>query len=620
MADGSDTQSSSSEVLQDELGRGEASSLPSSTVTARSRGSISTGFIAAKVEDNFDQLHEGPLLNRLRAHARDKLSKSEADAVIGIIAFTDVICMIVDIDSRAAGEEINSIVVSIAIVCSIVYYIDFAVRVFGFSTLMFTSFWGILDTVVILAATADYIAASSHVAVDISMLRVLRILRIARLVRVVKQIRWLSELKKLILMMGSCTKTLLWSLVFCFMVMTIWSMLAVDLINPLMQEMVEEGEFADCLPCQRSMSSVMRANLLLFQTIVAGDSWGLVAIPIIERYPLAAIIFCGAQLTLVFGVLNLIVAVIVDSAAEQRQKDVQRLAEEMELDAEDDVSFLKQVFTKIDKDGSGELDYEELVQGAMTVPEFAARLRVMDIDREDLGQFFNMLDDTHAGVIEPDRFISALSRWVFESKTATRFVKYMMMRNMRANSCFHEDVEAKLTHLTQALQVVTEKQDILLRDADHHPHVEAAKKRHNVNDAWDREEEIFVSGALATLMRKCQESEASADELSEAMDHSKNGRTPAGPACSKALQLAQQSALASLEAAELSVRNAIQSSEQSFKAFVEASNRGGLREAAASFNVSSKKAHTFDADDSALEAKSASSKSSLEEDSYSEVV
>ena len=55
-------------------------------------------------------------------------------------------------------------------------------------------------------------------------------------------------------------------------------------------------------------SKVMRANLLLFKTVIAGDSWGQVAVPVIEYSPATAIIFCGSLMTLVFGVLNMIVA------------------------------------------------------------------------------------------------------------------------------------------------------------------------------------------------------------------------------------------------------------------------------------------------------------------------
>lgn len=46
------------------------------------------------------------------------------------------------------------------------------------------------------------------------------------------------------------------------------------------------------------------ANLLLFKTVVAGDSWGQIAVPVIQENPGTLVIFIGSLVTLVFGVLN----------------------------------------------------------------------------------------------------------------------------------------------------------------------------------------------------------------------------------------------------------------------------------------------------------------------------
>ena len=101
----------------------------------------------------------------------------------------------------------------------------------------------------------------------------------------------------------------MWSFIFCFVIMTVWAMLMVEFVHPLIQELNDKhGTFEGCPQCTRATSSVMSANLLLFKTVIAGDSWGEIAVPVIERYPMTAIVFMGSLLTLVFGVLNLIVA------------------------------------------------------------------------------------------------------------------------------------------------------------------------------------------------------------------------------------------------------------------------------------------------------------------------
>eukprot|EP00913_Durusdinium_trenchii_P014990 g14061.t1 len=121
-------------------------------------------------------------------------------------------------------------------------------------------------------------------------------------------------------------------------------------------------------------------------TVIAGDSWGLIAVPVIQEFPATAILFCGSLLTLVFGVLNLIVAVVVDNFAEARQRDVLNLAEEMEDTMP--IPRWEAIFQRIDEDGSGQVTFEELVEGARKDKEFQSRLRVMDIDEADLQQLF----------------------------------------------------------------------------------------------------------------------------------------------------------------------------------------------------------------------------------------
>ena len=85
-------------------------------------------------------------------------------------------------------------------------------------------------------------------------------------------------------------------------------------------------------------------------------------------------------------ILNLIVAVIVDAAVEQREKDITTLAADLDYELEEDLKLLGRVFQQVDLNADGELSLHELVTGAENVPEFQSRLRVMDIDAAELEQ------------------------------------------------------------------------------------------------------------------------------------------------------------------------------------------------------------------------------------------
>merc|ERR1719310_711038 len=89
--------------------------------------------------------------------------------------------------------------------------------------------------------------------------------------------------------------------------------------------------------------------------------------------------------------------------------------------------LLAQIFAKIDGDGSGQVTFDELEEGAHKVREFKNWLRVMDIDWYDLRKLFDIIDEDGSGEIDPEEFIEFLYRMKnAESTTTTKFIKHMV--------------------------------------------------------------------------------------------------------------------------------------------------------------------------------------------------
>lgn len=86
-------------------------------------------------------------------------------------------------------------------------------------------------------------------------------------------------------------------------------MVAVELLHPIVQELSAEGVWSDCEGCKESFATIMQSNLTFLKTMLAGDSWGEVAVPVMRKQPLTIIVFAGALVFIVYGILNLIVAV-----------------------------------------------------------------------------------------------------------------------------------------------------------------------------------------------------------------------------------------------------------------------------------------------------------------------
>lgn len=350
-----------------------------------------------------------------------------------------------DIDSKAIGDETPFIIQLAADLCLLVYTLElclfFTVKGIRIMKIMYRDMLFMIDLTVLICGYVEALLQAfgmSDFFGRIGMLRLLRVARILRLTRILRKSQSLKELRRLLTMMATCMKALAWSFLICFGVMSFWAMLMVEIIHPIVRD---SGDlyFADCEQCRRATQSVMDANLLLFKTVIAGDSWGLIAVPVIEDHPGTAIIFVGSQLTLVFGVLNLIVAV------------------ELEQEMASDKKSLQKMFERIDDDSSGTVTVDELIAGARRDPELQSRLAVMDIDEVDLEQLFEMIDVEGTGQVHARDFIGPLSRWVRDSKTAPRFVKYNMMRMMERHDMFAKSVDLRFEHLARTLDEMFEE-------------------------------------------------------------------------------------------------------------------------------------------------------------------
>ena len=91
----------------------------------------------------------------------------------------------------------------------------------------------------------------------------------------------------------------------------------------------------------------------------------------------------------------------------------------------------------------------------------------MDIDESDLQQLFEMIDSTGEGEIESQEFIAALSRWVHDSKTAPRFVKYNMLRSLQMQEYAFGIMQEQFDRLSARIEACFEKEAPFGRDA--HP-------------------------------------------------------------------------------------------------------------------------------------------------------
>lgn len=364
---------------------------------------------------------------RLRLRIAGVLKCYEVQIVLFVVVILTFITTTVDADSRANKQETPMWCLVGSGLTVLLFTVEAVARIFVERWNLFKNVAAAADVflnfILLGLEVLQYLVNLSDIQV-LSILRLFRLLRILKVASVYKHLAICKELSRILEMMGSCTRTLFWSSLFLYVSMHIWSTIAVVLLHPLVTELSDEGMWDACSRCRRSFATVMDSNITFFQTIVAGDSWGVMAIPLIERHPWTAFIMCGALFTLEYGLLQLIVCVIVDCFAEFRESDIRQRAIDKRSQELSEKRVLANIFQKIDTDFSGQVSLPELRHGAQVVPEFAQRLRVMDISNSDLQSLFEILDEDGSGELDFSEFIECFFRMMTaETKTAMAFTK-----------------------------------------------------------------------------------------------------------------------------------------------------------------------------------------------------
>lgn len=356
----------------------------------------------------------------------EALESYACDCGIGVIIILNAIVLIIETDSRASGRRSPSWIYMTEWCFCIFFTVELVVRMIIYRFSFFDEHdrkHNILDLVVV---SSDLVVKTTGTEFPIMILRVLRLGRVVRLFRM------FTMFDELMLMMQSFLATMrsiFWACILLFCLLSLWSVVAVELIHPVNLKVADSGKYGDCERCSRAFESVMQANLTFMQTIIAGDSWGLVGVPVIEESPGLALIFLGALVTINFGVLNLILTVIVKVANDSAEHDVDKKMCERDRELKRVQQVVNEVCEVLDADKSGCLDLEEISKGFNECKAFAETMKDADWDQEDMEILFNLLDEDRSGSVTYKEFIEQF----FKMKTHDEKKMLMILKGQMAS-------------------------------------------------------------------------------------------------------------------------------------------------------------------------------------------
>ncbi|CAE7021858.1 scn4aa [Symbiodinium sp. CCMP2456] len=287
----------------------------------------------------------------------------------------------------------------VEVVFIVIYVSECVARVYVERARFLCSSWNVVDLTTVLLGCLQLALADT---VNLSLLR------LSRIARVLKAVRLFISVPELYMLIGglySSLKAIIFGAIMLIVMILVWAVVSVEILHPIASVIDFPGT---CERCSRGFADIFSASVTIFQQIVAGDSWGAISIPLVERAPGTAILLFAIMLTISVGLMNLILAVIVERAAEARENDHAKKLQQKEAERSRSMEDLVLLCAGMDINANGMISYQELLKGYDRLNDFQKLMDVMDIKRDDLESIFYVLDEDGSGEVSYLEFCSSL--------------------------------------------------------------------------------------------------------------------------------------------------------------------------------------------------------------------
>lgn len=344
------------------------------------------------------------VLSPLQKRAQSIFHSLWYELCMGAVCSFNIGLIVMDVDASSLDEDLPSWVGVASIFLLFLYCAELLSRFYAYGPHMYADHMTWMDTALVSLDILGIFAGDAF-----KRAAILRILRLGKLGRSIKLLQAIPELFLMIKGLVGAMKAILCGTVLATFILLLWSILAVTVIHPINKAIADETHlYSGCERCPRAFETVAQSFLTFAQQIVAGDSWGTLCLPIIERSPMTALFFYGVFATVVMASMNLMLAVIVDAAQEARIMTTHALALQKEQEKYEATQNLENLCKTLDSNSDGLLTLDELQNGHRDVEEFQDVLNVLEVSADDMPVIFSVMDRDCSGEVSFEEFIAEM--------------------------------------------------------------------------------------------------------------------------------------------------------------------------------------------------------------------
>jgi hypothetical protein len=152
-----------------------------------------------------------------------------------------------------------------------------------------------------------------------------------------------------------------------------------------------------------------KTMMTLFFTVSGGLEWRVSAAPLVKMSLYYAVIWTAYVAFMVFGLLNVLTGIFVESAMSAVNNDRDNLIQTHLDERESLIETITAVFINSDTEGSGQITEKEM-DGILQSPELVAYFNAIGVDTTEAMGLFQLLDDDCSGTVSIDEFVTGFLR------------------------------------------------------------------------------------------------------------------------------------------------------------------------------------------------------------------
>jgi len=240
---------------------------------------------------------------------------------------------------------------------------------------------------------------------SVNFLRVVRLFRLGRILRAFRMIKFMRNFRSMMIAIsGSILHLLSALLVMCLFIFVIALVIMQCVASDIYEVAAIGVEEIDTF-----YGGIATTMMTLFLTVSGGLEWQIAKEPVAKMGAYYDVIWTGYIAFMVFGLLNVLTGIFVDTAMSAMNNDRDNMIQSQLEERKALISTICRVFQNADTNDSGLLSENE-IEVLLQDQELIAYLNAIGIDSTEAKGLFQLLDDDQSGSVSIDEFVTGFLR------------------------------------------------------------------------------------------------------------------------------------------------------------------------------------------------------------------